>query len=240
MSRRARHRRERLLLPGETLGRRRFIQGGLLGAALLAGAGWLAWRRADDGTPDVVAGVGGPFAVLSQLEAAIVLALARRVVPSGPPFPGPEGVRVAERIDAFLAMSHPGVQGDVKRLLALFDSALFGLVLDGAPTRFRFASPAQQDARLAAWATSRLAVRRTGFRALRRLVCSAYYSAPATWGAVGYPGPPALGAAPPAEPAATPAVDRPLPPRGVPKAEPAGLHPTIVPMATGGTGGERG
>lgn len=156
-----------------------------MGLALVAGAGWLALRRRED-----LEGVGGPFAVLAPDEAAVLLAIARRVVP--PDFPPPERVRVAERVDAFLAMSHPGVQLDVKRLLALFDSAPIGLLLDGSPARFRSASPRRQDARLTAWATSRIAVRRTGFRALRRLVCSAYYSSPATWGAVGYPGPPAL------------------------------------------------
>src|SRR5574341_2366084 len=93
-------------------------------------------------------------------------------------------------------MSHPGVQRDAKRLLVLFDSALVGLALDGSPVRFRAASPERQDARLGAWETSRLDVRRTGFRALRRLVFSAYYSSPATWGAIGYPGPPAIGYSP--------------------------------------------
>lgn len=188
MFRRSRRPRERLLLPGETLGRRRFIQGGLVGAALLAAASWFAWRR-----PEEASGTGGPLAVLSPAEGAILLAVARRILPSSAPFPSPDAVRVTERVDAFLAMSHAGVQRDVKGLITLFDSALLGLALDGAPSRFRSAAPEGQDARLLAWSTSRLAVRRTGFRALRRLVCSAYYSSPATWGAIGYPGPPEVG-----------------------------------------------
>jgi hypothetical protein len=236
MARRARRSRDRLLLPGETLGRRRFVQLGLVGGVLLAGAGWLALRR----RPEDLTGAGGPFAVLTPLEATILLAVARRVVPAGPAFPGPEAVRVTDRVDAFLAMSHPGVQLDVRRLLSLFDSALFGLLLDGSPGRFRSATPGRQDARLAAWATSRLTVRRTGFRALRRLVTSAYYSSPITWAALGYPGPPSLGAAPTGAPPDGPELDRPLAPQRVPKAEPAVLHPSIVPTATGEAGGERG
>jgi hypothetical protein len=187
MFRRSR-RRERLLLPGETLGRRRFIQGGLLGTAFLASAGWFACRRTDD-----LVGVGGPYAVLTPPEAGVLLAAARRIVPPGPDFPSADAVRLTERVDAFLAMSHPGVQKDVKRLLSLFDSALLGLALDGSPTRFVTASAASQDARLSSWATSRLVVRRTGFRAIRRLVCSAYYSSAEAWSAIGYPGPPTLG-----------------------------------------------
>jgi hypothetical protein len=174
------------------MGRRRFIQGGLVGVALLAGAGLLAWRRRGE----LEGASGGPFAVLSGLEAAVLIDIARRIAPSSPPFPSPDAVRVAERVDSFLAMSHVGVQRDVKRLLVLFDSALIGLALDASPTRFRAASLASRDARLEAWSTSRLAVRRTGFRALRRLVCSAYYSSPATWDAVGYPGPPVLAGGP--------------------------------------------
>jgi hypothetical protein len=162
---------------------------GLVGAALLVGGGLLALRREDD----VDGAIGGPFAVLTQAEAAILLAIARRTLPADPPFPSPETVRVTDRVDAFLAMSHPGVQSDVKRLLALFDSALFGLVLDGSPRRFRAAPPASQDGRLAAWSASRVELRRTGFRALRRLIASAYYASPATWPAVGYPGPPTIG-----------------------------------------------
>jgi hypothetical protein len=188
MLRRASSRRTRLLLPGETLGRRRFLLRGIVGTALLAGAGWLAWRE-----PEGLSGSIGPFAVLSPSEAGVLLALARRILPQADRFPSPETVRVADRVDAFLAMSHPGVQKDVKRLLALVDSAAFGLLLDGSPRRFRSASPEGQDARLLSWSTSRIAVRRTGFRALRRLITSAYYSSPATWGAVGYPGPPDLG-----------------------------------------------
>lgn len=188
MFRRAGSRRTRLLLPGETLGRRRFLIRGVVGTALLAGAGWLAWREPED-----LSGAIGPFAVLSPAEAGVVLAVARRILPASAGFPSPEAVRVADRVDAFLGMSHPGVQKDVKGLLALVDSAAFGLLLDGSPSRFRSASPATQDARLLAWSTSRIAVRRTGFRALRRLVTSAYYSSPATWSAVGYPGPPDLG-----------------------------------------------
>jgi len=231
MFHRTRRPRERVLLPGETFGRRRFIQGGLAGALLLAAAGLLVLRR-----KEAVPVVGGPYAVLTPLEAAILLAVARRVVPPGPPFPSAESVRVTERVDAFLAMSHRGVQRDVKRLLALFDSALLGLIFDRSPARFRTASPEVQDARLKAWSECRLAFRRTGFRALRRLVCSAYYSSPATWGALGYPGPPVLSTPAPAPPGSGPPFERLRPPQAPTTPGPAEPRPRIP----GGQGGAHG
>ena len=58
------------------------------------------------------------------------------------------------------------------------------------PRLFTESTPAQQDQRLRAWETSRIALRRTGFHALKRLVYASYYASPETWSAVGYPGPP--------------------------------------------------
>jgi hypothetical protein len=75
--------------------------------------------------------------------------------------------------------------------------------------------------------TSRISVRRTGFRALKRLVTAAYYSSPETFAAVGYPGPP-IGATrrePPA-PAQAPAAARaPAPQAPAPALGPEGEAP---------------
>jgi hypothetical protein len=99
-------------------------------------------------------------------------------------------IGVPEKVDAIAAMSDPATQADLRRLVRLFESALAGFLLDGQPLLFTASSPAGQDRRLAAWAKSRIALRRTGYRALKRLVYAAYYSSPETWPAVGYPGPP--------------------------------------------------
>ena len=45
---------------------------------------------------------------------------------------------------------------------------------------------------LAEWRDSRIAVRRTGYAALRTLVIAAYYQSPSIWPAVGYGGPPGI------------------------------------------------
>jgi hypothetical protein len=84
-------------------------------------------------------------------------------------------------------------QKEVRQLVGLFENALFGLLLDGQWRTFTASTHEQQDARIRAWQQSRLEVRRTGYRALKKIVYSSFYGAPETWGAIGYPGPPPTG-----------------------------------------------
>ncbi len=177
----------RILMPGELESRRSFLKKGLLGAALLAAGGgaWLGTRRTH---PDPA--LKGPFLVFSEAEATVILAVADRLVPPRPGFPRPLEVGVPRKVDAIAAMAHPAVQHELRQLIGLFESPFTGLFLDGLPGTFSGASPEAQDQRLHDWATSRIAVRRTGFRAMKKLVYAAYYSSPETYAAVGYPGPP--------------------------------------------------
>jgi hypothetical protein len=48
----------------------------------------------------------------------------------------------------------------------------------------------EQDQHLRSWQNSRLAIRRTGFQAMKRLSCAIYFGSPDTYASVGYPGPP--------------------------------------------------
>jgi hypothetical protein len=65
-----------------------------------------------------------------------------------------------------------------------------GLLTATGWTSFTAAGPASREARLRAWQTSRIALFRTGFQAMKRLCGACYYSSPAAWPAIGYPGPP--------------------------------------------------
>jgi hypothetical protein len=187
--RRVSNRRHRVTipLPGEEIGRRSFLVKGILGGVLLVAGGglWLGTRRTQGLAP-----AGAALQVFSAEEIAVLLAVANRLVPERHGFPRPAALRVPAKIDAIAAMSDPATQADLRRLVRLFESALAAFVLDGQPRLFTASSAASQDRRLAAWAQSRLAIRRTGFRALKRLVYAAYYGSPETWPAVGYPGPP--------------------------------------------------
>jgi hypothetical protein len=120
-----------------------------------------------------------------EMPAELATVAERRPVP-----PSAADVDVAEKADAFLAPLDAASAKELKQLLLLFDNALFSLATGGPPRPFTRMSPQEQDAHLERWATSRMAVRRTGFQALKRLTAAMYYSQPATYASVGYPGPP--------------------------------------------------
>jgi hypothetical protein len=191
MFRRNRYRRERILLPHEHEGRRSFLKYGVAGAALLAvgGGTWLATRRTVP-TP----GLAGPFTALSPEEATIFLELSDRLLPPRPGFPSPLDVDLPRRIDALVALMDEESRKEVRQLVRLFENALAGLLLDGQLRTFTASTPEQQDARIRSWQQSRYRVRRTGYRALKKIVYASYYGARETWAALGYPGPPAIGA----------------------------------------------
>lgn len=190
-----RRRYQRVLLPGEREGRRDFLKKGLVGALLLAAGGgtYLATRRTR-----AVPGLG-PLQVLTPEEATVVLAVANRMVPERVGFPRPLDVGVPRKVDALVAALHPGTQKEIRRLLNLFEGALAGALFEGQFRTFTGSSPWEQDERLRGWAQSRVTLRRSGFRALKKLIQAAYYSSPEAWPAIGYPGPPPVPPPVPAE-----------------------------------------
>lgn len=193
--------------PAGTESRRGLLQKTLLGAALLSAAGAvpLALRRTR------LRPQPGKLLFFTPAEYSIWAAVAARILAQDPtpataerddaaqaalalahrpPAPTPAAVDVAGKADAFLAPLPPSDARDLKRLLALFDNALFSFLLGGPPRPFTRMDAAQQDAQLAAWQRSRLAIRRTGFQAMKRLCCAIYFGAPETYASLGYPGPP--------------------------------------------------
>jgi len=182
--------------------RRGFLKKTLGGAALLAAAGAVpvALRKTQLREPR------GKLRFFTVAEYSVFAAMADRVLARGPvaglppelvnaiaarpAAPEPAEVDVAGNADAFLAPLDPASAKDLKQLLALFDNALFSLLTGGPPRPFTQMSPQEQDAHLERWATSRLAIRRTGFQALKRLAAAVYYGSPRTYASVGYPGPP--------------------------------------------------
>lgn len=168
------------------LSRRALIQRGVVGGILLAcgGTTWLALR------PTVRRPLPqAPLKVLTQAQYSVLLAVVERCVPD-PISTEPERQSTVLRIDQTLAVADRRTRADVTQLLGLLDNALVGFVLDGTARPFTALRGTEQDEALESWRRSRLAVRRTGYQALRRLVTAHFYADPAAQAAIGYPGPP--------------------------------------------------
>jgi hypothetical protein len=165
--------------------RRGFLKRGLLGGLVLTVGGGLGlglWPSRKDAVPKRW------LKVLDERRFAVLAAVTARTVRA----PGADPVEIVHRVDEYLALQTPEVQKDVKQLILLFENALAGLIFDGRPKPFTRLSPEAQDDVLRAWASSKIAVRRVGYQALRKLTLSAHYSQPSTWQSVGYPGPPVV------------------------------------------------
>ena len=81
---------------------------------------------------------------------------------------------------------------EFKQLLALFENGLVGLLTMLRPTPFTQLGPDEQDARLAHWQRSSVALFNTGYQALVRLAHATYFSSPEIYSLIGYPGPPTV------------------------------------------------
>jgi hypothetical protein len=171
---------------GET--RRGFLNKTLGGATLLAVAGAvpLAMRKTK------LRPAPRTLRFFTPAEYSIWAAVADRVLAEAQPSGAPSLAQmdVAAKADAFLGPLPEADRKDLKQLLALFDNALFSALQGGPPRPFTQMSPEEQDAHLRRWQSSRLAIQRTGYQAMKRLCCALYFSDPATYASVGYPGPP--------------------------------------------------
>lgn len=168
------------------MNRRGFLKRGLLGGVLLASAGGFGlalWPTRKTYLPRT------PLRVLDERQFAVMAAVAARTVGA----PGADPIAIAHNADIALSMSSLEAQEDVKKLLLLFDNALAGLLFDLRPRPFTQLSPDEQDVALRKWQRSRIAIRRSGYVALRKLTQAAYYSQRSCWPEVGYPGPPVIG-----------------------------------------------
>lgn len=121
-------------------------------------------------------------------ETEILTQLAERICDTGTlEAPRLRETRTVATIDAFCAQLDPALSGPLPLALHLFEWG--PLVFDLAGSRFTRMSDAEQDASLHAWRTSRLAIRRQAFLAVRNLCLVGWYSQPEVWKLVGYAGP---------------------------------------------------
>ena len=166
------------------MNRRSFVQRGLFGGAILlfGGGGLALYPTRHLGSPTKA------LRVLDDRGFQVVVAIAARVVTA----PELDPLLLAERVDESLAYTPPEAQADLNNLLGLFENALPGFLFDGRATPFTRLDGPAQDRVLASWRDSRLALRRSGYHALRRLCLGAYYGDERAWPSIHYGGPPSV------------------------------------------------
>ena len=128
---------------------------------------------------------GGRF--FDPRETEILARIAERVCDSGDPEAPPLGEATVATIDAFCRALDPALTSQLPLALRLFEWGPF--LFDWTFTPFTRMSDAERDAPLRAWMTSRLAIRRQAFLAVRNLCLLGFYSQPETWRRIGYAGP---------------------------------------------------
>lgn len=161
--------------------RRRFIQAGLVGSIMLAGAGG-AWRllRPSD----------APAAAEFRLDAEARAALMAIV-----PVMIKGAVQVADipiavdRVEHAVGTLTLATQKEVQDLFALLTLAPARRFLAGVSPDWPQASEEQIAAFLQGWRLSRFALLQSAYQALHDLITGAWYADESTWAAIGYPGP---------------------------------------------------
>ena len=167
------------------LTRRRFLQVGLAGVAVLAIARVLE-RPA----------LPGSFRVLDGASAPLVGALVPVVLAGSLPTREDErAIAIQEVVEAFdraVAGLSPAVRAEIDDLLGVLRFGPTRLALTGVWAPIESANAEDISQFLARWRTSRFDLLRAGYQALTQLIQASWYDNPASWSAVGYPGPPQL------------------------------------------------
>ncbi len=178
------------MLPMTRLSRRRFLVAGAAGAAALALAGGYAWMRRR-----------GAAATASALDPA-ALAIVGAIVPAMlagalPAVPADRARAVAETVagvDRAIAGLAPSAQGELGQLFSLLSIGVGRRAIAGVASPWDEAPLAEVEAFLVDWRDSAWSLKRTAYDALHQLIFAAWYANPRSWPAIGYPGPPMLGA----------------------------------------------
>lgn len=107
----------------------------------------------------------------------------------GPALTAPADVAaVVSRVQAAIAGLPLATQAELQDLFGLLALAPARRLLTGLPA-WRDATPAQLQTFLQDWRLHRFLTLRSAYQALHDLVLGSWYADPASWGAIGYPGP---------------------------------------------------
>ncbi len=164
--------------------RRSFLKAGALAALVLAAGGGI-YRSTHPPAPK-------GFVLDGEAQAAmhaIVPAILAGVLPTEPAARAQAIASTTARLNQTILGLPLATQQEVQDLFGLLALGPARRLLTGIPDGWAQAKHADVDAWLQSWRTHRLALLRTAYQALHDLVLGSWYSDPANWAAIGYPGP---------------------------------------------------
>lgn len=164
--------------------RRSFVKAGLLGALALAAGGAL-YRAVHAPAPQRFVLDGEARAALD----AIVPALLAGALPADANGRAQALRHTVEGVHAAISTLPLPVQKEVQDLFGLLALAPARRLLTGVTQDWAQAGQKEIAAFLEDWRLHRFALLRSAYGALHDLALGAWYAQPASWGAIGYPGP---------------------------------------------------
>jgi hypothetical protein len=164
--------------------RRTFLKAGALGALVLAAGGGM-YRAVHTPRPQRFVLDGEARAALG----AIVPAMLAGALPANPAERAAAIANTIEGVHTAISNLPLAVQKEVQDLFGLLALAPARRLLTGIPGAWAQADPNQVAAFLQDWRLHRFALLRTAYSALHDLSLGAWYAQPASWSAIGYPGP---------------------------------------------------
>jgi hypothetical protein len=163
--------------------RRALLKLGFASAAVLSVAGAAAWMWQP--------GLQGNR--LSPSSRAIFLACGGAILQGTLPAAEPTRRQALEallgRVDTLIAGLPPATRAELAQLLSVLNTLPGRLGLAGLPVPWSEATGPQVQHALQSMRMSSLPLRQQAYRALHEIINGAYFSEPATWRDLGYPGP---------------------------------------------------
>lgn len=164
--------------------RRSFLKAGVLGALVLAAGGGIYRATQAPNTERFVLD-GEARAALG----AIVPAMLAGALPAGAAERGAAIAATVEGVHTAISNLPLTVQKEVQDLFGLLALAPARRLLTGIAGGWAKASESEVAAFLQDWRLHRFALLRGAYGALHDLALGAWYAQPASWSAIGYPGP---------------------------------------------------
>lgn len=170
--------------------RRRLIQTGVVGAALLGVAPML--RAASVVATNAPASGDYRFLRAHDLRVlrAVVPVMLAGALPSDDPDPDAAMIDIFTACDLYLTHLGAADRRQVRRLFDLLNVSVARVVLAGVWDDWGDASADAINGFLHAWQHSNVTLFYSGYRVIRDLVMSGWYGNAASWPAIGYAGPP--------------------------------------------------